>query len=103
LIENHRPVTFVEQEFSKQPGFTRVEKYDELTVTGICPRCGALTSMTFTKGTPQGSKGLFRRTSAPPDSTKFAVVYCQCGHVHAHRPADSPESGCGAYWPVDLT
>ncbi len=102
LSENHRPVVFLEQEFGKRSEFNVTEIGGELTVTGICPRCGALTSMTFSKGNPQGWKGLFRKISPPPESTKLAAVFCQCGHVHAHRPADFPESGCGAYWTVEL-
>lgn len=92
----------MEREFGQPADFTFGEVGDELKVTGICPGCGALTSMTFSKGTPQGSKGIFRRTPAQPVRARIVTVYCQCGHVHADRPADSPENGCGAYWPVEL-
>jgi hypothetical protein len=103
LSEHHRPIHFVEQEFGLQAGFVVTETNHDLKITGICPGCGASTSMTFERGTPQGSKGFLRRISPPREKEKFVTLYCQCGHVHTNRPADSPESGCGAYWPVELT
>ena len=102
MPEEHQPVPFVENEFGEQPGFTVLEVEGGLTVTGNCPGCGGQTSMTFRYGTPQGYKGLFRRTTNSQPTSRKVTVYCTCGHLHADRPAESPDNGCGAYWLVDL-
>ncbi|GAA1007907.1 hypothetical protein Aple_044250 [Acrocarpospora pleiomorpha] len=101
MSEQHRPVPFAETDFAEQPGFTVLELEDGLTIKGSCPACFGHTSMTFRYGTPQGYKGPFRKV-AVPQRTRQITVYCVCGHLHADRPTESPENGCGAYWLVNL-
>ena len=71
-----------------------------LTVTGPCPMCGGRTSTDFAYGIG-GIKG-FRGGSRPLTIRSPVTVYCECGHVHAERPAEAFDKGCGRYWMVDI-
>jgi hypothetical protein len=70
-----------------------------LTVTGPCPACGGLTSTDFSHGIG-GTKGF--RGPRPSPIRSPITVFCECGHVHADRPADATDRGCGRYWTVDI-
>ncbi|MFI8928730.1 hypothetical protein ACIG3E_13770 [Streptomyces sp. NPDC053474] len=97
---DHDGVTFAEVEFPLQTGFAVVQDEDGLTVAGLCPQCAARTEMTFVFGTPQGAKGLSRR--ARQTQLRRVTMYCECGYWHGDRPPESPDTGCGAYWSVDI-
>ncbi|MEU8041154.1 hypothetical protein [Streptosporangium sp. NPDC049078] len=99
-MAKHRPVPFTEAEFDGQITFTVAEIDKGLVVTGNCPGCGARTSTTFSHGTPQGTKGGLRRK--PPVRATKVTVYCECGYPHPERPPEVPDTGCGAYWSVDI-
>lgn len=106
-IEQHRPIGYAETEFQTQKDFAVSAAADGrgVDVSGLCPACGGRTTMTFERGSPNGSKGLFGRRSDPPSPTAPArevTVYCECGHLHADRPAEATDHGCGAFWSVEL-
>ncbi|POM27618.1 hypothetical protein BTM25_20340 [Actinomadura rubteroloni] len=100
--EHHRDLGYTETEFPAQQ-FSVAESERGLTISGTCPACGGRTVTTLGRGSPEGAKGFFRRgavrTSAAP---RTVTVYCECGHVHADRPADAIDAGCGAFWDVEL-
>ena len=100
-MAEHRSIPFAETEFAKQEGFSVTKVEDGIVVSGQCPGCGSRTSMTFLRGTPQGTKGIFQRRKKLSEAREVAV-YCECGYLHAERPPESPDAGCGAYWPVDI-
>jgi hypothetical protein len=102
-MAGHSPEEYAEIGFGLRAGFAVAETDEGVAVSGECPRCGAATSMTFPPGSPQGTKGMFRRAPTPaPVRMRKVTVYCECGYAHPERPPESPESGCGAYWTVDL-
>lgn len=100
-IDHHRELHYVETEFDPQTGFTVTASPDGLEVSGTCPGCGGWTAMTLEHGSPEGTKGLFGDKKAGTPS-RTATIYCECGHVHADRPADAIDKGCGAFWSVEL-
>ncbi|MFH8450183.1 hypothetical protein ACH4CD_13100 [Streptomyces fungicidicus] len=103
-MADHDGVGFAEVEFPVQVGFAVARGENGLTAAGPCPRCAARTEMTFAFGSPQGTKGLFgrARVTQPPQPTKV-TMYCECGYWHEDRPPESPDTGCGAYWSVDIS
>jgi len=75
-------------------GTIRSEEADgSVYVEGACPRCKHGTAFRIDRGLPGGlgAKG------GRGDGDVFTVI-CACGYGHSDRPADSSESGCGAYW-----
>lgn len=72
-------------------------------VAGPCPACGARTETDFSP-VIGGTKGFFqlRRLVAVPALRSPLTLYCECGHVHADRPADAIDKGCGRFWTVSL-
>ncbi|MFG2091900.1 hypothetical protein [Spirillospora sp. NPDC048824] len=101
-IDNHQDRAYAETSFPMQHGFTVTEAADGLKVTGVCPACGGRTSMTFDYGPPDGVKGLFRNRAAAPPPPRAVNVYCDCGHMHADRPEDAFDRGCGAFWKIEM-
>lgn len=74
-------------------------------VTGPCPTCRATTAFRVAHGVLGPSKLGRRRRGrerAPEPLTGAITVYCQCGYPHQDRPAESPDSGCGAFWDVPV-
>jgi hypothetical protein len=81
-----------EIEFDKQPGFPSERGTDgSVAVKGVCPRCHAETRWTFAPG--DGAQIL---------ALEPATVICACGYAHHDRPAASKETGCGAFWTIDV-
>lgn len=71
-------------------------------VSGQCPACGGRTAMNF-RLVIGGTKGVRESGSQPASGIRSPLMlYCQCGHVHAGRPGDAIDKGCGRYWPVTL-
>ncbi|WP_424530873.1 hypothetical protein ACOZ38_13725 [Sphaerisporangium viridialbum] len=118
-IERHRQVKYrLIDHGLRREGFT-VSPADDgrrIDVVGLCPGCGGHISFSWEYGLP-GYKGIFSRrgeraeTERTPDKSAgngtsgpvlARTVCCDCGHVHAERPADSWDQGCGAYWQVRL-
>ncbi|GAA4240249.1 hypothetical protein GCM10022254_64230 [Actinomadura meridiana] len=100
-MDHHQDRTYAETDFPAQTEFTITRSSEGLEVTGTCPACGGLTSMTFDYGPPDGVKGLFRnKNSASLPET--VTVYCECGYVHANRPESALDRGCGAFWKVKM-
>ncbi|GAA2611668.1 hypothetical protein SMC26_10605 [Actinomadura fulvescens] len=100
-IDHHREIGYVETEFDVQTAFTVTARPDGLEISGNCPACGGRTRLTLERGSPEGTKGWFRpRRAAEPPRT--VTVFCVCGHMHADRPEDAADNGCGAFWSVEL-
>lgn len=103
-IEHHRSIDYAETEFDPQEGFSVSETPEGLEIAGVCPACGGRTRFEIGRGSPQGFKGIFRRRAAEPrdEPVRKVTVFCACGHMHAERPPESIENGCGAFWTVEL-
>lgn len=70
-------------------------------VAGRCPACGAWTSTDFTP-VIGGTKGVGRTSRAAPELRSLLTLYCDCGYMHADRPGDAIDKGCGRFWQVTL-
>ena len=104
-IDHHsNSLTYAEAEVTvpADKGFTvtRSPAGKGLTISGPCPTCGGRTSTDLSYGIG-GTKG-FRGGSRPEAVRSPVTVYCECGHVHAERPADALDKGCGRFWLVDI-
>jgi hypothetical protein len=89
---------WAEVECGPQVFEVKVEGQD-LLVRGDCPRCRGQTTWRFRKG----QMGAVESETDPSLSTGGrATIVCACGSFHADRPPDANESGCGAFWAVDL-
>jgi hypothetical protein len=105
-VDHHRSIDFRQQDFhERSDAFTIVRRSDgrHIQVIGVCPGCGGSTTTTWSFGSGNGYKGLWRRTprnDEPVDS--YRTVCCDCGHGHPNRPESAPFLGCGAYWRVSL-
>ena len=99
----HEPTPFHEHQTTIGPedDFSVVRSEDGrwYTATGPCPTCRAEVVFRVAYGV-LGPPKLGRRKRRPDPLTGAIVVYCQCGYPHADRPAESPDSGCGAFWEV---
>ncbi|GAB3154262.1 hypothetical protein GCM10027290_48440 [Micromonospora sonneratiae] len=107
-IEHHRPIEYQLTDHRLQDtGFTVSPSSDgrRIEVAGNCPGCGGHTTITWEYGLPYGHKGIFSRQNSAPTGkpTGARTVYCDCGHVHANRPPEAWDQGCGAYWQVELS
>ncbi|WP_162260241.1 hypothetical protein [Terrabacter sp. Root181] len=84
------------------PGWHRTDRIEapdrSVTVDGPCPRCHHETSFRIEVGLPGGVGTKTQTTSGAPGASLPVTVICGCGYVHPDRPAESGESGCGAYW-----
>ncbi|MDW5322523.1 hypothetical protein [Plantactinospora sp. KLBMP9567] len=106
-IEHHRPVEYrLADHRLQRDGFTVAPTADgrRIEVTGSCPGCGGHTTVLWEYGIPSGHKGFLGRSGARSIDRPVGArtVYCDCGHVHANRPAEAWDQGCGAYWQVEL-
>ncbi|MFG1754071.1 hypothetical protein [Streptosporangium sandarakinum] len=109
VIEHHRPVDYRLADHGLQrEGFTVTALPDgrRVDVSGICPGCGGRVSVLWEYGNP-GYKGIFPRRGKREDKDAdrpvgARTVCCDCGYVHAERPDDSWDQGCGAFWQVEL-
>lgn len=72
-----------------------------VVLSGPCPGCGGRTDSEISSGIG-GTKGLLRSESRPRILHSPVTIYCECGYVHADRPADARDKGCGRFWPVFL-
>ncbi len=104
-IDHHSDnLKYVEAEVlvSSDKSFTvaRDLKRKRLTVVGPCPACGGRTSVDFYYGLG-GTRG-FRGPVSPSAIRSPVTVFCECGHVHADRPANAIDKGCGRFWLVDI-
>lgn len=99
MPEHDMELPFAEVDCGDGSGFEIEHGPNSMTISGDCPRCGGTTSMSFPRTGPEReTKSLWPdRRGAPPKKT---AVYCACGTQHPKRPADSTETGCGAYWDV---
>ncbi|RSM79972.1 hypothetical protein DMH04_30690 [Kibdelosporangium aridum] len=97
MATDHDPMDFFEREYDYD-GEYQVEPNAEgdVLVRTVCPACHGRTSTQFSVGLPSGAKG--------PKITpaRRVTVVCGCGYPHNLRPSTTAESGCGAYWKVDL-
>ncbi|MFI6231850.1 hypothetical protein ACIBCR_31595 [Micromonospora echinospora] len=100
----HDAIPYTECGYGPVDAFTVVDDANGLDLTGACPACNGPTTSRYEIGSPHGYKGIFptRKPVAPPKPTGLVTVICACGYPHAERPAESGESGCGAYWKVRL-
>lgn len=106
-IDHHRPIKYAETQarlvapfdIQRQPDGKRIM----FVVTGNCPACGGLMKKELSYGiSGSGSKGVFAdrfQLAVPAQVT----LYCECGHLHADKPASAADDGCGRYWKIDLT
>lgn len=105
-MSTHEATPFHEHETGVRDGdtFAVVRSTDGrwYTATGPCPTCRATTVFTVSYGVLGPSKPRRRRNRTPEPLTGSIPVYCQCGYPHAERPAESPDSGCGAFWDVPV-
>ncbi|MEH1016352.1 hypothetical protein V6U90_25010 [Micromonospora sp. CPCC 206060] len=105
VVTPHSGISYTEQGFGLLAGFDVVLREKGLDITGVCPACRGRTVSSHEIGSPHGYKGIFPRRragSAPKPPAGPVTVICACGFPHAERPAESGESGCGAYWKVTL-
>jgi hypothetical protein len=107
---------YLEVDLGTPEGFQVTRGGSSVSVEGLCPRCSGRTHSTFRIASPDRkprSRGLldrFRRGRRESDEsgngdaedTEQATVFCECGAVHAKRPDDATDAGCGAYWIVTL-
>ncbi|WUS96321.1 hypothetical protein OHA46_06340 [Streptomyces sp. NBC_00708] len=87
------------------PTVTRSADGRWYVVTSDCPHCHASGVFRVSYGVlgPYKGKGrLLGRRRTPEKLTGNIAVYCQCGYPHPDRPAEFPESGCGAFWDVPV-
>jgi hypothetical protein len=105
----HRDEVFAEIPLGVQKGFLAVASADDkLILKGRCPRCRGDMQFPIAKGVPYGSGldsvlGRAEKIDVEVVPETVATVYCACGFPHKDRPADSTETGCGAYWDVDFS
>jgi hypothetical protein len=103
-IDQHKSIAYAETEERLTVPFTVRRGTDNGRVTfhvsGHCPACGGMMTKEFSYGIV-GIKG-YGQPSGPavPAAT---TLYCECGHVHADKPANATDDGCGRYWLIDLT
>lgn len=73
-----------------------------VVVRGRCPACKGDTTTEYMWGVPgSGTKGIFhKREREVPDVLRTEALYCECGYLHPHQPADPVFRGCGASWRV---
>lgn len=107
---------YIEVDLGTPDGFETSRSTSSVTVGGICPRCSGPTQSTFRIASPDRkprSRALldrFRRGRHENDERgkgdaadpEQATLFCECGAVHAKRPDDATDAGCGAYWIVTL-
>jgi hypothetical protein len=102
LIENHRSVEYRLADHGLQSsGFTVTRSADgaRYDITGTCPGCGARVVRQWAFG-PPGSKGSREERRVPKAGPR--TITCDCGSVHAERPPENFDKGCGAFWQVIL-
>lgn len=101
-IENHRPVEYQLVDHGLQSsGFTVVLSSDgfRYDIVGTCPGCGARVTRQWKFGPPDSKgRGTGRRKPKPGPRT----LTCDCGSLHADRPPENWDKGCGAFWQVML-
>lgn len=100
-IDHHRDLGYIETEFQLQTTFNLTESPEGIEISGTCPGCGGTTTMTLERGSPQGFKGLFRTRNVAAQP-RIVTIFCVCGHMHAGRPTEAVDNGCGAFWSVEL-
>lgn len=101
-IENHCQVEYRLTDYGLQgDGFTvtRAPDGSRYDIVGVCPRCGARVIRQWTFG-PPGTKG--KRGKRTPKVGPRTLT-CDCGRMHAERPAENYDKGCGAFWQVMLS
>jgi hypothetical protein len=98
---NHEAVEFREQEYPAQRS-TVARDGEDLLVGAVCPQCHAETEWPIRVARPGVAKRKAARKAAP-DIPENSYALCACGFTHEKRPADAGESGCGAYWPIEVT
>ncbi|MFJ1930604.1 MULTISPECIES: hypothetical protein [unclassified Streptomyces] len=103
----HDLTPFREQELAPagSPAVVRSADGRWYTVTGPCPNCHASSVFRVAYGLLGPHKGRRRflgRGRTPDKLTGSILVYCQCGFPHPERPAESPDTGCGAFWDVPV-
>jgi hypothetical protein len=93
---HHRPTPWLLSDYEHRDDFTVASLPDGqgFLVTGVCPGCGGRIRREWLYGTGNGYKGVFGRRR---------TLRCNCGNVHADRPAEEHLIGCGAFWTVELT
>lgn len=110
-IDHHKSIKYAETEERLTVPFTVTREADgkrvKFVVTGNCPACGGLMTKEFSYGIGgTGTKGASHGSSlpgppvAPPTAT---TLYCECGHLHADKPASATDDGCGRFWRIDLS
>jgi hypothetical protein len=108
-IEHHRAVEYRVADLGlMREGFTVTPSADgsRIDVAGTCPGCGARVTSSWEYGIP-GYKGVFPRREKSgrveaEREKRDRTIVCACGHVHANRPAESWDLGCGACWQVEV-
>jgi hypothetical protein len=100
---DHSPIAFAQQEvpYSGKPTVrwpTDVD--DEIVVTMYCPACQAKLTEEIWPGGVHGTKGFLRNAPAIPTGPQPFI--CACGYDHDGRPDSSIDTGCGAFWKVEL-
>jgi hypothetical protein len=101
-VKHDEAMKWAEVEFEEVPlGFTVKIEGDTLVARGQCPRCHGKTAWSFRRGM-MGSVSADMTAMTALSPADLATIVCACGSVHADRPDDSAESGCGAFWPVNL-
>ncbi|MEV5572063.1 hypothetical protein AB0L06_18625 [Spirillospora sp. NPDC052269] len=101
-VEKHRPVEYrLIDHGLRRDGFTVTPTPDgtRYDIVGTCPGCGARVVRQWKFG-PPGTKG--RRNERPKPSPGPRTLTCDCGRVHAERPSENFDKGCGAFWQVML-
>ncbi|MGI5422176.1 hypothetical protein [Actinomadura luteofluorescens] len=101
-IENHRPVEYQLADHGlKTEGFTVTRSADRsrYDVVGLCPGCGGRVVRQWNLGLP-GTKGRKGKRALKPGPR---TLTCDCGRVHAERPPEHHDKGCGAFWQVMLS
>ncbi|MER5375098.1 hypothetical protein [Streptomyces sp. NPDC002553] len=106
-MPDHVPTEFREHETQPRPDepFTVVRSQDGrwYTAEGLCPTCRAATVFRVAYGVLGPPKRPWRREREQPEPlTGPLLVYCACGYPHPERPPESPDSGCGAFWDVQV-
>ncbi|GAA0951704.1 hypothetical protein [Actinocorallia libanotica] len=99
-IDHHRDIGYAEARATADQPFTVTADPDGdgMVVQGVCPACRTFTEFAIGRGIV-GTKGR-RRASAPAPAE--ITVFCMCGHVHAERPPEATDRGCGRFWKVRL-
>ncbi|TDD84160.1 hypothetical protein E1293_13380 [Actinomadura darangshiensis] len=101
-IETHRAVEYRLVDHGLQDGgftVTRAADGARYDIIGVCPGCGARVVRQWTFG-PPGAKSRRDERRMPKPGPR--TLTCDCGSVHADRPPENYDKGCGAFWQVML-